>query len=697
MSDLGPPMANRDGVHGTTATLERRPVEPGAPPPVVEDSGISRWIPALGVLLVWIAVWAFTKGNDTLALPGREHTDLHQSMTDFNNALLAGRDTNPVMQFTNGISDILRTVFDWLQRLFVRPNLPRPVPEIGWLGIVSVATWLGYAVASWRIALLVLASFLSFGVFGYWQDSLDLLIVTGMAVGISLLVGLPLAVLAGTNARANKAITVVLDFMQTMPTFVYLVPIVLFFGIGVGGAVVATLIYAVPPLVRIGGFGIREVSTTTIEATDSAGQTYWQRLLKVQLPMARRTIIVGLNQTTLAALSMATIAAYINGPGLGKPVLRALVANDFGGSFVPGVLIVVMAVMLDRTTTAASERSEKVARGGGGNVRLRRIVLAVTGVAALVGVYLSRLQLNLAQFPEYTLGSRVADAADSAMSAIVDMVGGPAEWIKDTTTEYFLNQLQDLLAESPWWLAGLGILALAVVFGGLRALLTTVVCLAGIWYLDLWHDAMLTLTMVLVGTVLVMVLALVFGVWMARDRRVDLGIRPLLDAGQTIPPFVYLIPVLALFGSSRFTAIVAGVVYAAPAAIKLVAAGVKAVSPTTIEAGRSTGQTTWQEITKVQLPMAKGSLVLATNQGLLYVLAMVVIGGLVGAQALGYDVALGISRSEEWGKGAAGGLTIVLLGVMLDRITRAAADVRRDDGPGPRRAFNVRLPIGPPR
>ena len=187
--------------------------------------------------------------------------------------------------------------------------------------------------------------------------------------------------------------------------------------------------------------------------------------------------------------------------------------------------------------------------------------------------------------------------------------------------------------------------------------MTTVVCLAGIWYLDLWHDAMITLNMALVGTVLVMVLALVFGVWMARDRRVDLGIRPLLDAGQTIPPFVYLIPVLALFGPTRFTAIVAGIVYAAPAAIKLVADGVKGVSPTTIEAGRSTGQTTWQEITKVQLPMAKGSLVLATNQGLLYVLAMVVIGGLVGAGALGYDVVLGISRSEEWGKGAAAGLT----------------------------------------
>ena len=167
----------------------------------------------------------------------------------------------------------------------------------------------------------MLGSFLSFGVFGYWEDSMDLLIVTFVSVAIAVIIGLPLAVLVGTSARANRIITVFLDFMQTMPTFVYLLPVVLFFGIGVSGAVVSTLIYALPPIVRIAGFGIREVPSTTIEATDSSGQTYWQRLLKVQIPMARKTIIVGLNQTTLAALSMATIASYIDGPGLGEPVL----------------------------------------------------------------------------------------------------------------------------------------------------------------------------------------------------------------------------------------------------------------------------------------------------------------------------------------------------------------------------------------
>ena len=135
---------------------------------------------------------------------------------------------------------------------------------------------------------------------------------------------------------------------------------------------------------------------------------------------------------------------------------------------------------------------------------------------------------------------------------------------------------------------------------------------------------------------------------------------------------------MALFDAGRFAAIIAAIIYAAPVAIKLVADGVKAVSPTTIEASRSTGVTTWQEITKVQLPMSRGSLVLAANQGLLYVLAMVVIGGLVGGGALGYDVVLGVARSEEWGRGAAAGITIVLLGIMIDRIMRAAAAVDKE-------------------
>ncbi len=191
---------------------------------------------------------------------------------------------------------------------------------------------------------------------------MDLLVITFVAVAIAVLIGFPLAVWMGTAAAPARVITPVIDLHaddadvrlpgRSCSSSASARP----------AAVVCTLVYALPPIVRIAGHGIRHVSPTTIEATDSLGQTTWQRLVKVQLPMARSTIVVGLNQTIMAALSMATIAAYINGPGLGKPVLGALTnATTSGVAFVPGLLIVLMAIMLDRTTTAASQRSENVA------------------------------------------------------------------------------------------------------------------------------------------------------------------------------------------------------------------------------------------------------------------------------------------------------------------------------------------------
>jgi len=658
----------------STATLERpaSAPEPEAPPP--EPRGpFPRWAAFLIVMVIWVIVYFFTKGTDTLALSGRETSAAMRWFTEFRNDILANRDTNPVIRLTTEIAEAFRVMVDWLQRMFAIPDFPRPVPQIGWLGVTAMAAWVAYAIANWRICLLVTATFVSFGLFGYWADSIDLLIITLLAVFFVVIIGMPVAVWIARSPRANAVISTILDLMQTMPTFVYLIPIVLFFGIGASSAVVCTLIYALPPLIRIAGHGIRTVSPTTVEATDSAGQTRRQRLFKVELPMARKTIIVGLNQSIMAALSMATIAAFVDGPGLGQPVLDGLVKGDVGAAVVPGLLIVAIAIMLDRTTTAASERSEIVARGGGVNPKRRRIELAAGGVLVLVAIWMSRFYTWAAEFPETSIGREVNEAANTIVDWVTDTFGAAASSFADAVTEAIINPLQDLLAESPWYVTAAAIVAIAFIVGRWQALVPTVICLLGIRLLGVWHNAMITLNMTLVATVVVMVLALVFGVWMARSRWADLSIRPLLDAGQTIPPFVYLIPVLALFGPTRFTAIVAGIIYAAPAAIKLVSDGVKAVSPTTIEAARSTGSTTWQEITKVQLPMSRSSLVLATNQGLLYVLSMAVIGGMVGAGALGYDVVLGFSRSEEWGRGMAAGLGIVLLGIMVDRITRAGA------------------------
>ena len=217
------------------------------------------------------------------------------------------------------------------------------------------------------------------------------------------------------------------------------------------------------------------------------------------------------------------------------------------------------------------------------------------------------------------------------------------------------------------------LLGFSYFLGGWRPTVVTAVCEGVILAMGLWHDAMITLTTTIVATVLVMILAVLLGVWMGRSRRVDTVIRPFLDALQTLPPFVYLVPALALFSTSRFTAIVAAVAYALPLATKLVADGIRGVAPTTVEAAEASGSTRWQMITKVQLPMARPAIVLATNQGLLYVLSMVVIGGMVGAGSLGYIVVSGFSQGQLFGKGLAAGIAITALGVMVDRIAKYTA------------------------
>ena len=416
------------------------------------------------------------------------------------------------------------------------PDFPRPVPQIGWLGVTAIATWIALAIANWRIAILVCGTFVSFGLLGFWSDSIDLLLLTGVSVLIAAAIGMPLAVLYGTNPRARGVMTTFLDLMQTMPTFVYLLPVVLFFGIGVSGAIVCTLIYALPPLIRIGGYGISAVSPTTIEATDSAGQTSWQRLMKVQIPMARKTIIVGLNQTTMAALSMAIIASYVDGPGLGKPVLRALVRNDVGGAIVPGILIVRdrdhARPCDDRRQRALRARrprpgSQRPAAPGGARGRCDRSSSWRSGTPARASMPPT--------FPKSAFGGWLADRLDSLSPGWSTCSTGRPRRSRTSSPPCCSTRCRTSSPSrrggSPPWASRPS----PSILGGLRALIATLICLAGIKFFDLWHDAMITLNMTLVATLLVMVLALAFGVWMARSRRADLIMRPLLDAGQTIP------------------------------------------------------------------------------------------------------------------------------------------------------------------
>ena len=699
---------------------------PGGPPPqrqvtkeaqpyVETERKRHTGLKVVGILVFWLVSYFFLSGQNTKVLGLQDTTDLHQKLNEARDWVqLEGADNWFFGGVLGAVGDFLNTVFTWFQELISIPAFPRPVPEIGWLGVVALAAFITFVIAGLRSTILVTLSMLAFGVLLLWPESMDTLIVTAMSVAFCIVIGLPLGIVMARSNVWSATVTPILDLMQTVPAFCYLAPLALFFGIGPACAIVLTFVYALPPLVRITEHGIRSVSGTTKEAARSMGLTSRQMLRQVELPMARRTIVVGVNQCTMAALSMATIAALVNGPGLGKPVVAALQIQNVGAASVAGTAIVIMAIMLDRTTTAASERSmgrSDVASVSGPGVMLTGVVLerlprwakedagkgqrlprltsagrwmllGLLFIPVLVAVWLSRNYLNLAEFPDvsdtpvlkYIRGPELTKAINDFTTWFVGSVDTFTLWLKDTVTQFLIDPLQNLTADSPWWVMAIVLLAFAYVLGGWRPTVVTLVCEAVIFATGLWNDTMVTLAMTLIATALVMVVAVVLGVAMGRGRKTDVAIRPVLDALQTLPPFVYLVPALALFAASRFTAILAAVAYAIPIATKLVADGIRGVSPTTVEAARSSGSTRWQMISRVQVPMARNALVLATNQGLLYVLSMVVIGGMVGGGSLGYIVVSGFSQDQLFGKGLAAGIAIAALGVMLDRTARFAAE-----------------------
>ena len=238
-------------------------------------------------------------------------------------------------------------------------NIERMLKWLPWPAVVVGLALLSFAVG--RLSLLVFTSvaLLSVGFMGLWTNTLDTVSLMVVAVAVAVSIGLPLGVLGARSQVADNLMRPILDGMQTMPSFVYLLPGILFFGLGKPAGIFATIIYALPPVIRLTNLGIRQVSFETVEAARSFGASPWQILTKVQIPMALPTIMAGINQTTMMALAMVTIASLVAAGGLGDNVNRALQKNDPGNGLLAGLAIVFLAIIIDRLTqSVASGRRE---------------------------------------------------------------------------------------------------------------------------------------------------------------------------------------------------------------------------------------------------------------------------------------------------------------------------------------------------
>ena len=231
-----------------------------------------------------------------------------------------------------------------------------------WPVIIVGAALIAWATVGWKFSAFAVISLLTTGVFGLWASAMETMALIVVSVFLSIVVGIPFGVLAARSNTFDAVIRPLLDGMQTMPSFVYLVPVVMFFGIGNVPAVFATIIYAAPPTIRFTSLGIREVSPQVVEAARSFGTTHRQLLFKVQLPMALPTIMAGINQTTMMALAMMVIASLVGAGGLGEDVQRALSRAQPGQALLGGLGIVFLAIIIDRITQAWAKSRQEALR-----------------------------------------------------------------------------------------------------------------------------------------------------------------------------------------------------------------------------------------------------------------------------------------------------------------------------------------------
>ncbi len=530
----------------------------------------------------------------------------------------------------------------------------------------------------WRASLVVLGALLSFGIMGLWAESMQTLALMVASVIVSLAIGIPLGIWAGRSNRFNKVITPVLDAMQIIPAFAYLMPIVLLFSVGPGAAVVTTLIYSVPPAIRITALGIRGVPTNTVEAAAALGATKMQTLFKVQLPLARRMLLLSVNQTILFALSMVVIAGLIGGAGLGDVVTSGLYSNP-ALAMLAGAAIVIMAIALDRATEAMANRTDPAHRHltEGKQKRLRLYTLACAVAIALAAGLGNALGAG-SVWSRWTGQSWLLRQVQSAL----DYVQNPDTFIFHITNpignfivQYGLGPLRSFFVEVPWPAMTFGLALIAFLLSGLRPAIVTIVMLSLIGVTNEWTPAMDTLSQVLVATVLTMIVGIPLGVWAAESVRTRRVMRPILDVLQTLPQLVYIIPFIYLMPVSIVPGMMAGVLYAFPVVARLVENGIRGVEPNTVEAAGAFGATRRQVLMKVKIPLARDAIMLGVNQGIIMVLAVVVIGGLVGSGGLGYQVAQGLDRSE-FGLGVIASLAILALGIALDRVTQGTRQKR---------------------
>ncbi|MDE0522806.1 MAG: ABC transporter permease subunit [Boseongicola sp.] len=589
-----------------------------------------------------------------------------------------------------------------------------------WPLIIGAFTAAGWYIGGFRMASL---TFLGFGfvlLSGYWSESMNTLSLVSVSVPLAVLAGGSLGILANEVPRIRAALLATLDAMQTIPTFAYLTPLLLLFGFGPVVGLVASAIYAAPPMARNVILGLERVDPEVKEASIMSGASRWQQLFLVEIPAASQQIMVGVNQCLMASLSMVIIAAVIGGfNDIGWEVLLTMRKAQFGQAFLAGLVIVIFAIVIDRLSgSLALERKRHDRRVTWGLLLSGAVgaaLLALTGAdtapegvfsaaavavddslgaftathgATLDGIKTSamfygllplRIGLDQAVLP-FTWGFQWTPAMSLWLFAIAVLAGlglaAAGRHMAGAGLVIAVGVVETGIAELPWPFVIVGTMSLAWVAQGTRLAVLSAALLGLVLISGLWDRALLSLYLSGAAVVACVVVGGAIGLLSAVSGIAWIIIRPVCDMLQTIPLFVFLIPTLMFFQIGEFSAFLAICAYAVVPMIRYTRHGLVSTPPEMLEAATSSGATPWQTMTDVRMPYAAPTILLGLNQTILYAFAMLVIAALIGTTGLGQSIYLALGQADV-GLGVSAGAAMAILAFVADRLAQGFAEERR--------------------
>jgi glycine betaine/proline transport system permease protein len=580
-----------------------------------------------------------------------------------------------LMTLTRAFSEVVEWLLDVTANLLYGKNRWPNLGPIPW-GVIAVTAFMaGYALKGWRLAALSGGTFVWIALMGQWQWAMETLSVIVVAAPFSVTLGLVLGVLAWRSPAFERVLNPILNIAQSLPHFAYMIPVVVFIGVGPKAGAIVTIIFSVPPMIRMTLLGLKKVPEEVIEAGKMSGATRWQLLTRARIPTARAEILIGVNQVIMQCLAMVVLASFIGMPGLGQKLLQLLQALKIGLSVEIGVTIVLLAVTLDRLSKAWALRLPE--HGHPSPLWLQRHRLLVIWLA------LCALAFALAHvFPYFLEVERkqalsVAKPIDALMDQIIRLIAPVTAWLRWFLITWVLIPMRDAYLWLPFTAVLSLLAAIGWAIGGMRS---AAICVAyfGLIALSGWWDrAMITVYMVTISVALAALIGLPLGIWAVRNTTRAARVLLVCDTAQTFPSFIYLIPVIMLFGVNDVAVVAAVVVFAAVPIVRYTVEGLQNVPPELIEAANMSGATRRQLLWHVRLPMALPTMLVGANQSVMFSLFMVIIAAFIGTQDLGQEMQRALS-STDVGKGLVLGLAVAFMGLMTDHlILRWSVDRKR--------------------